>query len=78
MVNLIWVLLIVLGILYSLFTNNLDNLNLNYDECSYPIKNLKKRGIIECINPEVRTNKIYALSEKTMHNKRLNKNYFLP
>ena len=27
MVNLIWVLLIVLGILYSLFTNNLDNLN---------------------------------------------------
>ena len=27
MVNLIWILLIVLGILYSLFTNNLDNLN---------------------------------------------------
>lgn len=41
-----------------------NELNLNYDECSYPIKNLKKRGIIECINPEVRTNKIYSLSEK--------------
>lgn len=27
MVNIIWVLLIILGILYSLFTNNLDNLN---------------------------------------------------
>ena len=27
MINLIWILLIVLGILYSLFTNNLDNLN---------------------------------------------------
>ena len=27
MVNIIWVLLIILGILYSLFTNNLDKLN---------------------------------------------------
>lgn len=40
--------------------------DLNWDnkECNYPIKRLKDRGYIECINPEVRKGKIYALSKK--------------
>lgn len=31
--------------------------------CNYTVKRLEKIGIVECINPEVRTGKIYSISD---------------
>ena len=41
-----------------------DVVDLSSSQCQGIVQGLKKRGIIECINPEVKIGKIYALSEK--------------
>lgn len=44
--------------------NELANeLNMDSDSCRYYLNRLKSKGIVECINPEVRQGKIFAASE---------------